>query len=109
MTVNKIGRLTNLHGMMTDEYGEFRLDKSRRSDKQVESFVYNAAVVERFRELLKAWRRPQKSPEWGFSAIAKDQAGSATPPANVENTAANSGLAIGFLISKLNVSGFFAE
>ncbi|WP_158090052.1 MULTISPECIES: hypothetical protein [unclassified Pseudomonas] len=54
MIGNKIGRLANLHGMMTDEYGEFRLDKSRRSDKQVESFVYNAAAVERFRELLKA-------------------------------------------------------
>ncbi len=49
---NKIGRLANQHNMKTDEYGEFRLDKSRHSDKQVESFVYNAAAVERFRELL---------------------------------------------------------
>lgn len=49
---NKIGRVANLHDMKTAEYGEFRLDKSRSSNKQVESFFYNAAAVERFRELL---------------------------------------------------------
>lgn len=49
---NKIGRLANLHKMKVAQYGEFRLDKSRHSSKQVEVFCYNARAVERFRELL---------------------------------------------------------
>lgn len=47
-----VGRLANAHGVKTDENGETRLDKSRHSSKQVESFVYNAAGLERLREIL---------------------------------------------------------
>ncbi|MDU9393211.1 phage antirepressor N-terminal domain-containing protein [Pseudomonas sp. zfem002] len=52
VTGNRIGKLANQHGMKTEQYGEYRLDKSRYSSKQVETFHYNQAAVERFRELL---------------------------------------------------------
>lgn len=51
---NKIGRLANAHGLKVAEYGEVRLDKSRYSTKQVETFYYNAAALKRFQELLEA-------------------------------------------------------
>ncbi|MFJ5297508.1 KilA-N domain-containing protein [Pseudomonas sp. NPDC088368] len=49
---NKIGRLANANDMKIAAYGEFRLDKSRHSSKQVETFLYNGAAIERFRVLL---------------------------------------------------------
>lgn len=47
-----VGRLANKHGLKTAEHGETRLDKSRHSSKQVESFVYNRAGVDRLRSIL---------------------------------------------------------
>lgn len=47
-----VGRLANKHGIKIVAYGETRLDKSRHSAKQVESFVYNTAGLERLREIL---------------------------------------------------------
>ena len=52
VTGNRIGKLANQHGLKTDQYGEYRLDKSRYSSKQVETFYYNQIAIERFRELL---------------------------------------------------------
>lgn len=49
---NKIGRLSNKYSMKIQEYGEFRLDKSEHSSKQVETFHYNAKAIERFRMIL---------------------------------------------------------
>lgn len=49
-----VGRLANKHGIKTTTYGETRLDKSRHSAKQVESFVYNTAGLERLREILES-------------------------------------------------------
>lgn len=49
---NKIGRLANANDMKIAVYGEFRLDKSRHSSKQVETFHYNNAAIERLRALL---------------------------------------------------------
>jgi len=49
---NKIGRLSNQHNMKSPEFGEFRLDKSEHSSKQVEAFHYNAKAVEMFRMIL---------------------------------------------------------
>lgn len=49
-----VGRLANANGLKISAYGEYRLDKSKHSSKQVESFVYNAAGLERLRELLAA-------------------------------------------------------
>lgn len=47
-----VGRIANANGLKVAQYGEFRLDKSQHSSKQVESFVYNEAGVERLRDLL---------------------------------------------------------
>ena len=52
VSANKIGRLANANGLKVEPYGEFRLDKARHSSKQVESFHYSSAGVERLRELL---------------------------------------------------------
>lgn len=49
---NMIGRLANQNGLKTAEYGEFRLDKSAHSDKQVESFHYNDKGVSALRDIL---------------------------------------------------------
>jgi len=54
VSANKIGRLANANGLKVAPYGEFRLDKARHSSKQVESFHYSSAGVERLRELLSA-------------------------------------------------------
>lgn len=47
-----VGRLANANGLKVPEYGEFRLDKASHSSKQVESFFYNAAGLERLRQIL---------------------------------------------------------
>lgn len=49
---NQIGRTANQNHLKTSEYGKPVWDKSPYSNKQVESFRYNAAAVERFREIL---------------------------------------------------------
>lgn len=54
VSANKIGRLANANELKVAPYGEFRLDKSAYSSKQVESFYYSAAGVERLRELIPA-------------------------------------------------------
>ena len=43
---NMIGRLANKLNLKTDEYGIFVLDKSRSSDKQVETFRYNEKAID---------------------------------------------------------------
>ena len=43
---NKIGRIANELSLKTEEYGIFVLDKSRSSDKQVESFRYNEKAID---------------------------------------------------------------
>lgn len=49
---NRIGRIANQHGMKTAAYGEFRLDKSEYSAKQVEVFHYNAKAIDAFRSII---------------------------------------------------------
>ncbi|WP_295991691.1 hypothetical protein [Rugamonas sp.] len=50
---NAVGKLANEHGLKIPQYGEFMLDKSRSSDKQMPSFRYNAAGVARIGELVR--------------------------------------------------------
>ncbi len=52
VTANKIGRIANKHGLKTEQYGEFFLDKSRHSDKQVEAFRYNEEGIKALRHLI---------------------------------------------------------
>lgn len=47
-----IGRLAKAHGVKIEKYGEWLLDKSQSSDKQVQNFHYNEAGVARIGELL---------------------------------------------------------
>lgn len=48
----KIGRVANANNLKTDANGKFFLDKSRHSDKQVESFRYNAEGIKVLRHLI---------------------------------------------------------
>lgn len=52
VSANMVGRIANQHGLKTEEYGMYVLDKSRSSTKQVQNFVYNAAGVEAIRQHL---------------------------------------------------------
>lgn len=52
VSAQKIGRVANSNNLKTDANGKFFLDKSRHSDKQVESFRYNAAGIEALRHLI---------------------------------------------------------
>lgn len=52
VSANKIGRLSNENGMKTEYYGKWFYDKSRHSDKQVETFRYYERAIEVFRKLL---------------------------------------------------------
>ena len=48
---NKIGRLANLHGIKTDEYGIMVLDTAPNG-KQIPTFRYNDKAIDIFRKLL---------------------------------------------------------
>lgn len=52
ISANKVGRLTNEHGLKTSQYGVWILDKSASSAKQVETFRYYDAVIPAIRHLL---------------------------------------------------------
>ncbi|MCM1168278.1 MAG: Bro-N domain-containing protein [Lachnospiraceae bacterium] len=47
-----IGRLSNKYGIKTDEYGEWYRSKSKYSNKEINTFVYNDRAIEKFRALL---------------------------------------------------------
>ncbi|EGY27781.1 hypothetical protein Rin_00023070 [Candidatus Regiella insecticola 5.15] len=52
VSANKIGRIANDNNMKTEQYGEYHLDKSRHSDKQVQAFRYNNHALNTFRHIL---------------------------------------------------------
>lgn len=52
-SAQKIGLISNKHNLKTSEYGMWFRDKSRYSDKEVQTFKYNEKAVAKFRELLK--------------------------------------------------------
>ena len=52
VSANKIGRLANKHGLKTEEYGKYFLDKSAYSSKQVEAFRYNDNGVKALRHAI---------------------------------------------------------
>ena len=56
VTANFIGRTANLNGLKTEEFGIFVLDKSRSSEKQVETFRYNDKAVAVLSDLIKISR-----------------------------------------------------
>ena len=48
----KIGKLSNEHNMKTDEFGKWFYDKSRHSNKEVETFRYYEKAIGEFKRLL---------------------------------------------------------
>lgn len=52
VSAQKVGRIANLNGLKTEEYGEFYRDKSPYSSKEVDAFRYNDKAVEKFKRIL---------------------------------------------------------
>lgn len=52
VSAQKIGRVSNEHGLKTAEYGEWYRSKSEHSNKEVDTFVYNDKAVEKFRAIF---------------------------------------------------------
>lgn len=52
VSANKIGKISNLYKMKTPEYGKFFYDKSRYSNKEVETFRYYEKAINKFKELI---------------------------------------------------------
>ncbi|MDR5615688.1 ORF6N domain-containing protein [Arsenophonus sp.] len=61
VSANKIGRIANDNKMKVEEYGEMYLDKSRHSNKEVESFRYNEKALRKFEEILVAEMEAKES------------------------------------------------
>ena len=49
---NRVGRIANAHGLKTEEYGLYYLNKSQHSDKQVEHFRYFENAIDKFKSIL---------------------------------------------------------
>lgn len=52
VSANKIGKLANAHNLKTEQYGKYFYDKSRYSNKEVETFRYYNSAINVFKELL---------------------------------------------------------
>ena len=52
ISANRVGRITNAHGLKTKEYGLYYLNKSPHSDKQVEHFRYFEKSIDKFKSIL---------------------------------------------------------
>ena len=52
VSANKVGRLTNVHNLKTDEYGMYILDKARGHNKQIENFRYYDNVIPILKAIL---------------------------------------------------------
>lgn len=52
VTANKIGILANRNNLKTKQYGKMFYDKSRYSNKEVETFRYYDEAIPKFKELL---------------------------------------------------------
>lgn len=52
VSANKIGRLANAHNLKNEQYGKLFYDKSKYSNKEVETFRYFECAIEEFKRLL---------------------------------------------------------
>ena len=52
ISANRVGRIANAHGLKTNEYGLYYLNKSQHSDKQVEHFRYFEKAIDKFKSIL---------------------------------------------------------
>ncbi|MBR1534403.1 MAG: Bro-N domain-containing protein [Ruminococcus sp.] len=53
VSANKIGIITNRHGLKTEKYGAWFNDKAKGHNKEIQSFRYYSTVIPVLRELLK--------------------------------------------------------
>jgi hypothetical protein len=58
ITSQRVGIIANANGLKVPEFGIFVLDKSRSSDKQVQTFRYNDAGVKRISDLAGKGAQP---------------------------------------------------
>ena len=61
LSANKVGRITNAHGIKapegeSNEYGQWIFTKSQHSDKEVSSFIYNEKALKWFKEHIEELR-----------------------------------------------------
>lgn len=61
LSANKIGRIANENGLKTSENGIFLYDKSKYSEKTVESFKYYERCMDKIVSLFKKERKKSKS------------------------------------------------
>lgn len=54
----KVGRLANLNGLKTDEYGAWYHDKAVHSNKEIDTFRYYDNAVDKFREIMQGTEMP---------------------------------------------------
>ena len=52
ISAQKVGKIANASGMKTSEYGKFYKDKSKYSNKEVDTFRYNDKAIEKFKEIF---------------------------------------------------------
>ena len=52
ISANRVGRIANAHGLKTEEYGLYYLNKSQNSDKQVEHFRYFENAIDKLKSIL---------------------------------------------------------
>lgn len=52
VSAQKIGRIAKENNLKTAEYGEWYRDKSKYSNKEVDTFRYNDKAIEKFKEFL---------------------------------------------------------
>lgn len=52
ISANMVGRLAKAHGLKTEAYGKWFHDKASHCSKEVDTFRYNDAAIEKFREIL---------------------------------------------------------
>lgn len=51
ISANKVGRIANAHGLKTEEYGKWFVDKSPNSPKEVRTFRYFESAISKIGEL----------------------------------------------------------
>ncbi len=56
ITAQAVGLIANANGLKTDQYGEYRKDKSKYGPKEVDSFYYFDSAVPVFKLLAEKWK-----------------------------------------------------
>ena len=52
ISANKVGRIANSHSLKIEANGKYFFDKSKHSNKEVQTFKYNQSGIEAIKKLL---------------------------------------------------------